>query len=160
MAGTTFTYTANMAEPARAVHAGVNAISFAFNSGAVAFGSACDVVLLGRIPDQATILGGYVAGKHGGATGAHFLLTCVKSTDYTKSGGTVKFDQANGSFTLSATAASIFQIANPVRVSLSADAGTSEAVLYLNVTTGASPTVSVSLHGVIYYVCDGRAASD
>lgn len=160
MAATTLTYTANMAEPARSVHAGVNAISFAFNSGATAFGTACDVALLGRIPDQATILGGYVAGKHGGATGANFLLLAVKSTDYTKSGGTIKFDQVNGSFTLSATAPSLFHVANPVRISLSADAATSEAVLYLNCTTGASATVSVSLHGVLYYVADGRAASD
>lgn len=160
MAAVTLTYTANMASPARAVHAGVNALTFSFNSGAVALGTACDVVLLGRIPNGCTVTGGYVRGRHGGATGAHFLLTAVNALDYSKSGGTIKFDQANGSFTLSQTAASFFDVNGPTRISLSADTTATEAVLYLNCTTGASASVSTSLHGVIYYVCDGREASD
>lgn len=159
MAARTLTYTANMAEPARAVHAGVNALTFAFNSGTTKFGTVSDVALLGRLPNQATITGGYVAGKHLGENGAHFLLLCVNSSDYSKTGATIRFDQTNGTFTLTATAASIFQVTQPVRISLSADATTSEAVLYLNCTTGASESVSTSLHGCIYYVCDGREAS-
>ncbi len=160
MAARTLTYTANMANPAQAVHAGVNVITFAFNSGATKFGTACDVALLGRIPDQATVVGGWVTGKHGGENGAHFLLLAVNANDYTKSGGTIKFDATNGSFTLTATAASTFTVKYPVRISLSADTTTSEAVLYLNCTTGASETVSTSLHGAILYTCDGRTTSD
>ena len=147
MAIVTLTYTANMAEPAGEVHAGVNAISFAFNSGGTAFGTACDVALLGRVPNGCTILGGYVSGQGGGAGGANFLLTAVNSGD------------TNGSFTLSATAASHFTVRYPVRISLSADATVSDAVLYLNCVTGASAAASLSVHGVLYYTCDGRETS-
>jgi hypothetical protein len=160
MAARTLTYTANMAEPARSGHVGVQAVTFNFNSGATKFGTVSDVALLGRIPNGCTVTGGYVRGRHGGADGAHFLLLAVNSQDYTKSGGTIKMDQANGSFTLTQTAASLFHVNGPIRISLSADATTSEAVLYLNCTTGASESVSCSLHGVIYYVNDGRAASE
>jgi hypothetical protein len=156
MAIVTLTYTANMSEPARAGHSGVQSVLFAFNSGATAWGTACDVVLLGRLPPHCTVLGGYVRGQHGGATGVHCLLTAVDANDMTKSGGTIKMDQANGSFTLSATAASLFHINGPTKISLSADSTASSAVLYLNCTTGASASVSTSLNGVIYYVADGR----
>lgn len=149
MAGVTFTYTANMATPAMAPHNGVQAITFAFNSGAAKFGSVSDVVLLGRIPDQAVVVGGQINGKST-AGAIHLMLLAVNSGDFTKSGGTIY-----GSFTISATAAK-FEIDNPVRISLSADATTSEAVLYLNCTTGASGTVSTSVNGTIYYVADGR----
>ena len=149
MAGVTFTYTANMAAPAPSAHTGVQAISFAFNSGAAKFGSISDVVLLGRIPNHATVVGGQINGKSTSAA-IHCMLLAVNSTDYSKSGGTIY-----GSFTISATAAK-FEIDNAVHISLSADATTSEAVLYLNCTTGASGTVSTSLNGTIYYVADGR----
>lgn len=149
MAAVTFTYTANMSAPAPSAHTGVQAITFQFNSGASKFGTLSDVVLLGRIPDQAVVVGGQINGTSAAAA-IHCMLLAVNSTDYTKSGGTVY-----GSFTISATAAK-FEIEQPVRISLSADATTSEAVLYLNCTTGASGTVSTSLNGVIFYVADGR----
>jgi hypothetical protein len=149
MAGTTFTYTANMAEPARAVHAGVNAINFTFNSGASKFGTLSDVILLGKIPNGATVVGGQIHGTSGAAA-IHCMLLAVNSQDYTKSGGTIY-----GSLTISATQAK-YDIIVPVKVSLSADASTSEAVLYLNCTTGASGTVSTSINGVIFYTADGR----
>src|SRR5512139_2325104 len=149
MAATTFTYTANMAEAARSVHAGVNALTFAFNSGASKFGTLSDVVLLGKIPNGAVITGGHIDGTSGSAA-IHCVLLAVNSQDFTKSGGTVY-----GSLTISATAQR-FSIYGPIKVSLSADATTSEAVLYLNCTTGASGTVSTSINGVINYVADGR----
>ncbi len=152
MAARTLTYTANMADSARAVHAGVNALVFEFNSGATKFGTVSDVALLGRLPPHCTVLGGYVRGKHAGADGAHFLLLAVDANDFTKSGGTIKMDQANGSFTLTATAASLFHVNGPTKISLSADSTATSAVLYLNCTTGASETVSTSLNGVLYYM--------
>ena len=156
MGTVTLTYTANMSEPARAGHNGVQALLFAFNSGATAWGTQCDVALLGRLPPHCIVLGGYVRGKHGGATGVHCLLSAVDANDFSKSGGTILMDQANGSFTLSATAASLFHINGPTKISLSADSTASSAVLYLNATTGASASTSTSLNGVIYYVADGR----
>lgn len=160
MAIVTLTYTANMAESARAVHAGVNALTFSFDP-ATAWGTACDVCLLGRIPRGATITGGYVSGYHIGATGVHCLLLTVDGLDYSKSNQTIKFDQASGTFTLSGTAAGAqFNITRPLRISLSADSTASDAVLYLNATTGASATTSFSIAGTIYYVCDGRETSD
>ena len=149
MAATTFTYTANMAEPARSAHVGVQALTFAFNSGANKFGTLSDVVLLGKIPNGAVITGGHIDGASGAAA-IHCVLLAVNSGDFSKSGGTVY-----GSLTISATAQR-FSIYGPIKVSLSADATTSEAVLYLNCTTGASGTVSTSINGVINYVADGR----
>ena len=152
MAGRTLTYTANMANPAQAVHAGVNAITFSFNSGTTKFGTVSDVALLGRLPPHCVVLGGYIRGKHLGENGMHGLLLAVDANDFTKSGGTIMFDQTNGSFTFTATAASLLHVNGPTKISLSADSVASSAVLYLNVTTGASESVSTSVNGVIYYM--------
>ncbi|MCO5760737.1 MAG: hypothetical protein NHG36_04375 [Chromatiaceae bacterium] len=149
MAASTFTYTANMAEPARACHTGVQSINFAFNSGASKFGTLSDVVLLGKVPNGCVVTGGHIDGTSGAAA-IHCMLLAVNSQDLTKSGGTIY-----GSLTISATQQR-FSIYGPIKISLSADATTSEAVLYLNCTTGASGTVSTSINGVIYYVADGR----
>ena len=149
MAGVTYTYTANMAETARAGHVGVQAITFAYNSGANKMGSISDVVLLGKIPNGAVVVGGVLYGNSTAAA-THYMLLAVNPNDYSKSGGTIY-----GSFTVSTTAVK-YNIDGPIKISLSADATTSEAILYLNCTTGASPTVSTSLNGVIYYVADGR----
>jgi len=152
MAGVTLTYTANMAEPARAVHAGVNAVIWNYNSGATAFGSISDVVCLGKIPAHCTILPGSVI-RMGVSTAAavHYVLLGVDANDYSKSGGTIY-----GSMTQS-TGANTFTITQPVKVSLSADSTAAHAVLYMNCTTSASPTVSVSMQGCLLYVCDGRS---
>ena len=152
MAGITMTYTANMAEPARAVHAGVNALVFSFNSGATAFGSISDVALLGKLPPHCIVLPGSTIRAGVSTAGAvHYTLTAVDQNDFTKSGGTVY-----GSFTQS-TGAANFTVLQPVKISLSADSTASHAVLYLNCTTSASPTVSVSLQGCILYTADGRS---
>jgi hypothetical protein len=152
MAGVTFTYTANMAESARAVHAGVNAIIWDFNSKAVACGSISDVICLGKIPAHCTILPGSVITMGASAAAAvHWMLLGVDSADYTKSGGTIY-----GSMTQT-TAKAIFTVDRPTKVSLSADSTAAHAVLYLNCTTSASPTVSVSIQGCLLYTCDGRS---
>ena len=152
MAARTLTYTANMANAAASVHAGVNAVMFQFNSGTTKFGTQSDVALLGRLPPHCVVLGGYIRGKHLGENGMHGLLLAVDANDFTKSGGTIMFDQASGSFTLTATAASLFHVNGPTKISLSADSTASSAVLYLNITTGASESVSTSINGVIYYM--------
>ena len=151
MAAQTLTYTANMAENCRAPHIGVNVINFEFNSGATAFGTACDVVLLGKLPAHCTVLPGSVINAGTKGTAAHFVLLAVDANDFSKSGGTVY-----GSFTMSATAAK-YTIDRAVKVSLSADSTATHAVLYCNCTTGTDDSASVSLAGSIFYVADGRA---
>jgi len=157
MAARTLTYTANMSVPARSNHVGVQALTFAFNSGANLFGTVSDVALLGKIPNGATILGGHIHGKTAAATSTIFILSTVNSLDFTKSA------QVIGTFTASATGATLVNLSEnqllPLRVSLSADATTTEAVLYCNCTAGPSETASVSINGVIYYVADGRDTS-
>ena len=152
MAGVTLTYTANMANPAIANHVGVNAVIWNFNSGATAFGSISDVVCLGKIPAHCTILPGSVI-RMGVSTAAavHYMLLGVDANDYSKSGGTIY-----GSMTQS-TGAAAFTVQKPVKISLSADSTAAHAVLYMNCTTSASPTVSVSMQGCLLYVCDGRS---
>lgn len=157
MAARTITYTANMSEPARANPLGVNVLTFDFNSGATKFGTLSDVALLGKIPQPCTIIGGFIRGGARGTTDpAHFLLTAVHPDDFTKSGGTVLFGTGSGSFTTSAGGINGLAVGNISRISLSADATVSHAVLYLNCTTGTTETASQSLQGAIYYVCDGR----
>lgn len=148
MAATTFTYTANMAEPARAVHAGVNSISWDFLAAGASTkaGTLSDVVLLGKIPAHCTIVHSNIAFGASGAAAIHWTLTAVDANDFTKSGGTVY-----GSMTQS-TALAEFRSYRPTKISLSADSTASHAVLYLNCTTGGSGTVSTSLYGNIQYI--------
>jgi hypothetical protein len=151
MANATFTYTANMAVEANTNHAGVQALCWDFNSGASDCGSSGDAVLLGKLPAHCTVVGGHFYGGSP-ADAIHGLLYAMRPDDFSKSGGTIY-----GSFTISATVQR-FDIRGPVRISLSADCTAAHAVVYWDVTTGASGTGSTSLHGVIYYVNDGRNA--
>jgi hypothetical protein len=156
MAARTIT-TVNMLDSARAASPGVQVLTFDFNSGATKFGTVSDVALLGKIPQPCTIVGGVIYGGARNTTDpAHFLLTAVHPDDFTKSGGTIVFGSGTGSFTTSAGGVNSAQVGKLSRISLSADATVSHAVLYLNCMTGTTESVSQSLHGAILYVCDGR----
>ena len=157
MAAATLTYTANMSEPSRAIHAGVNALTFSFNSGATKIGTTSDVILLGKIPNGATVVEGWISGSTG-ATSQKWQLSAVNSGDFTKSGGTLLLGDTAGTMTV-VTGAVRFNLLQAKRVSLSADATVASAILYLNCLAG-TETVSVSLQGCIMYVCDGREQSD
>jgi hypothetical protein len=157
MAATTWTYTANMAEAPRAIHAGVNALTFSFNSGGSKIGTTSDVILLGKIPNGATVVEGWITGNTA-ATAQKWQLSAVHPDDFTKSGGTLLLGDASGTMTV-VTGVVRFNLIQAKRVSLSADVTTAHAVLYLNCLAG-TETVSVSLQGCIMYVCDGRAQSD
>jgi hypothetical protein len=157
MAGVTFTYTANMAEAARAVHSGINALTFSFNSGASKIGTVSDVVLLGKIPNGATVVDAWITGV-AASTAQKWQLSAVNPGDFTKSGGTLLIGDAAGTMTVVATLAR-FTLNQAKRISLSADTTASHAVLYLNCLAG-TETASVSLQGCIMYVADGRSSSD
>jgi hypothetical protein len=157
MAATTWTYTANMAEAPRAIHAGVNALTFSFNSGGSKIGTTSDVILLGKIPNGATVVEGWITGNTA-STAQKWQLSAVHPDDFTKSGGTLLLGDASGTMTV-VTGVVRFNLIQAKRVSLSADVTTAHAVLYLNCLAG-TETVSVSLQGCIMYVCDGRAQSD
>ena len=151
MAGTTFTYTANMAESARSVHAGVNAITFAFNSGASKFGTLSDVVLLGKIPNGAVITDWYLNFTTKAETQTMELVLLA-----TESGGTFSvYATLEASLTASATGAITSIGYRPIKVSLSDDRAVQHVVLALNVSTGASGTVSFSTYGQLRYQSDG-----
>ncbi len=157
MAATTWTYTANMAEAPRAIQAGVNALTFSFNSGGSKIGTTSDVILLGKIPNGATVVEGWITGNTA-STAQKWQLSAVHPDDFTKSGGTLLLGDASGTMTV-VTGVVRFNLIQAKRVSLSADVTTAHAVLYLNCLAG-TETVSVSLQGCIMYVCDGRAQSD
>lgn len=157
MAAATLTYTANMAEPSRAVHAGINAICFSFNSGATKIGTTSDVILLGKIPNGCTVVDGWIAGNTA-ATSQKWQLSAVHPNAFGTSGGTLLLGDAAGTMTV-VTGVVRFNLLQAKRISLSADATVASAVLYLNCLAG-TETVSVSLQGALFYVCDGRETSD
>ena len=155
-ANTTYTYTANMAETSRAVHAGINALTFSVLRSA-AFGTVSDVILLGKIPNGATIVDAWaeIITK---STAQKWQFSCVNPGDFTKSGGTLLMGDTAGTMTAVSTIAR-FTLNAPLRVSLSADTVYAYTVLYANCLAG-TETTSLSMQGCIMYVCDGREASD
>lgn len=151
MAARTLTYTINMAAPPRGLHVGMNVIPFDCNSGATKFGTLSDVFLLGKIPNGALITDVNIRFGAQASAAAHAALVLLG----TDAGGTfTTVSTLIGSMTASLTAAT-FSSYVPTKLSLSDDRAVQYAVLALNVTTGASETVSFSFQGVVKYLADG-----
>lgn len=154
MAARTLTYTINMAGVPKARHSGVNTIAFDFNSGTTKLGTLSDVVLLGKVPSGALILGKHfnfgAVTSTAGATWQLQLLAVESAGTYSVYATLVP------SMTSSATAAA-FQDWKPYKLSLSDDRAVQYCVLALNASTGATETVSVSFQGFVQYVTDGSA---
>lgn len=151
MAARTLTYTINMSAPPKGAHIGLNVIPFDFNSGATKFGTLSDVVLLGKVPNGA-LLTDYSVNLGANAGAATHCSLVLLGTD---AGGTfTTLATLIGSMTGS-TAAATFTKHIPYKLSLSDDRAVQYAVLALNVTTGASETVSFSFQGIAKYLADG-----
>ena len=152
MAARTMTYTVNMAASPKAIHAGGNTIAWDFNSGATAFGTLSDVILLGKIPSGALIdLQAVRLGTAKMAASHHALeLLAVESAGTFSLWATLI-----ASMTASSTAAAAFVSYIPKKVSLSDDRAVQYVVLALNCTTGASESASFSTQGMVKYTTDG-----
>lgn len=153
MAATTMTYTLRMSENPKKLHAGVSAVVWDFNSGATAFGTLSDVLLLGKIPNGALLLAQEIRfGAIAGVTAQSFALLLAAQDSPT---GTLStYANLMGSISGS-TAAVTFRSARPVKVSLSDDRAVQYVTLLLNTTTGTSQTVSFSTQGFVTYLSDG-----
>jgi hypothetical protein len=147
----TLTCTANMAAPPRAVHAGVNALVFYKNQAdnvGVIFGTAGDVMLLGKLPNGATLLS--ADGRVGVmSTTLNYVLRVV----YPFAGGTTF---TTISPVLTATSVVRLSLTAPYKVSISDSEPLNYATLQLYVTTGASATTSFSIGGMVLYTADGQ----
>jgi hypothetical protein len=155
MAARTLTYTLNMAKPAQKLHAGVNVLPFAFNSGATKFGTVSDMALLGKIPNGALFTGADIQfGVQGNAASTWTLLMLVTDADGTFS--TYATLASAASVTANASTVQQYRYCIPQKVSLSDDRAVQHVVLALNCTVGPSETASFSFHGTATYLSDGR----
>jgi hypothetical protein len=140
-----------MAAPPRAVHAGVNALVFSKNqadNAGVIFGTAGDVMLLGKLPNGATLLS--ADGRVGVmSTTLNYVLRVV----YPFAGGTTF---TTISPVLTATSVVRLSLTAPYKVSISDSEPLNYATLQLYVTTGASATTSFSIGGMVLYTADGQ----
>jgi hypothetical protein len=145
------TYTINMANPPKGLHAGTNVVPFDFNSGATKLGTLSDVVLLGKVPNGALITDANVRLGAQASAASHWALQLLAIEAL----GTFSvLSTLIASMTASLTAA-VFSSIIPTKVSLSDDRAVQYAVLALNCTTGASETVSFSLQGSLKFLADG-----
>ena len=151
MAATTISYAVNMAKVPLSIEKGVQQLAFHFNSGATAFGTTSDVVLLGKVPNGALITDKNLRiGAQGNANFSVLLLAVEANGTYSTYASLFA-----AAVTASQTAAQVFSDVQPVKVSLSDDRAIQYTVLALNCTSGASATASFSLQGFIQYVADG-----
>ena len=152
MAARTMTYTVNMAASPKGVHAGGNVVVWDFNSGATAFGTLSDVLLLGKIPNGALIDMQAVRFGVTPQQAAHFSLELLA----VESAGTFSlWATLIASMTATQTAAAQFQSYIPKKVSLSDDRAVQHVILALNCKTGASESASFSTQGFVSYRTDG-----
>ncbi len=152
MAARTLTYVNFLTGP-KAAHIGVNSVPFDFNSGATKFGTLSDMALLAKIPNGAVI------------TDMNMIIGAKKQDGAAYTAGLVLLAvDAQGTYSqiqvliasMTATAAAVtFNNYLPYKLSLSDDRAIKYAVLALNVTTGASETVSTSFQGSVKYITDG-----
>ena len=156
MAARTMTYTVNMSAQPRMTHVGANVVAWDFNSGATKFGTISDVVLLGKIPSGALITSQNIRFGLSPMTagGAHYALELLA----VEAQGTFSlWATLIASMTATATAVCTFESFIPKKVSLSDDRAVQYVVLALNVTTGATETVSVSTQGFVHYFTNGSS---
>ena len=153
MSATTMTYTVNMAANPKKLHAGVCALAWDFNSGAVKFGTISDVLLLGKIPNGALLLAQEIRfGAVAGVTAQSFALLLAAQDSPT---GTLStYANLMGSLSAS-TGAVTFRSARPLKISLADDRAVQYVTLMLNTTTGDSQTASFSTQGYVTYLSDG-----
>ena len=152
MAGTTYTYTPQMQNQPKAPHTGVVAMPIDWLIGGTnKFGTASDVALLGKIPSGAVITDWYLNFTTLSESAVMSLVLLA-----TESGGTFSvYATLESTLTASATAAITSVGYRPVKVSLSDDRAVQYVTLALNVTAGASGTVSFSTYGQLRYTADG-----
>ena len=151
MAARTLTYTINMAATPKKLHVGLNTIPFNITI-PTAFGTLSDMYLLGKVPNGALVTDADI--RFGitpnAAVHAALILMAVDALGTFSTIATLI-----GSMTATSTAATTFSSRIPQKVSLSDDRAVQYAVLALNVTTGASETVSLSFQGSIKFLSDG-----
>lgn len=151
MAARTLTYTVNMAATPKKTHVGLNTVPFSVTI-PTAFGTLSDMYLLGKVPNGALITDASIrfgATPQQAVHSALILLVTDALGTYSTHATII------GSMTATQTAACVFTSAIPLKVSFSDDRAVQFATLALNVTTGASETVSFSFHGNVKYLSDG-----
>ena len=154
MAAATYTYTINMASAPKGAHIGQNVVAWDFNSGASKAGTLSDVILLGKIPSGALIVGADLRFGAELMEAAHWSLVLLA----TEASGTFStYATLIASMTASSTAATTYRTVIPSKVSLSDDRAVQYVTLALNCTTGASGTVSFSTQGTVRYLSDGSS---
>lgn len=152
MAARTLTYTPNWGS-VRQLHAGNSTVAWDFNSGTGKFGTLSDVLLLGKIPNGAILTQKNVRLGVTGAAAVHYQLQLLAVES---NGAYSLITNLMASITASPTAA-VYTDVIPYKLSLSDDRAVQYAVLALNVSTGATETVSTSIQGFVDYISDGRA---
>lgn len=132
------------------LHAGLVAVSFAYNSGATKFGTVSDALFLAKIPHGATIHD-MVLRYHQKAD-TQFVGQVLLRT-----GSTSAEQIVVDTFTASATGGAVTVRGNGFpRLNSHSDADTvRHGTLILNVQVG-TETVSVSLAGTVFYSMDGN----
>ena len=152
MAGVTYTYTPQMGGQARATVDGLNVLPIDYKPGGTnKFGTLSDVALLGKIPNGALITDWYL--NFTTLSEAVVMELVLLATE--ASGTYSVYATLDSSLTASATAAITSVGYRPIKVSLSDDRAVQHVVLALNVSTGASGTVSFSTYGTLKYLTNG-----
>ena len=152
MAGVTYTYTPQMSGQPKKLDNGVVSIPIDFKPGVSnKFGTLSDVALLGKIPSGAVITDWYL--NFTTLSEAVVMELVLLATE--ASGTFSVYATLEASLTASATGAITSIGYRPVKVSLSDDRAVQHVVLALNVSTGASGTVSFSSYGQLRYQSDG-----
>lgn len=152
MAGTTYTYTPQMAGQPKSAHTGEQVIPVDMLIGGTnKFGTISDMVLLGKLPNGACINDWYFNITTTAESAVYSLVLLA-----TESAGSFSvYATLESTITTSATAAVTTIGYRPVKVSLSDDRAVQHVVLALNCTAGASGTVSTSIYGTLRYSADG-----
>jgi hypothetical protein len=130
----------------RAIHAGLNVATATYTLNAAASTTLSDVLLMVKIPDQATIVDGYVVGTNGSA-----------ATTF-KIGTSADDDALHVAASFSATAQlTRFSAATlPFKVSISDDAEPKWTYVKMERTANASGTLTESIRLVVKYVMPGN----
>jgi hypothetical protein len=157
MAATTLTVTLNVSpsvSPRDSHRGGVTSVSFTKASGATAFGTAADVMLLSKLPNMARVLDTNVTLNTKAAT-THWRLLAYHPESVGSNGtlGTLSINAViMGTFTVAAAGYANLngEFFHP-QISISDDAAVQFCVLGLQCTTGASATTSFSINGNVVY---------
>lgn len=144
---TDYTATTYM-NPAKRVHAGVNAVAISYNSGATAL-AAADIVLLAKIPHGARIVDFWE--DHSTGATAHAVSFGLKTGG---PGGSATYSLLI-SAGAQATKNRLSIMGIPPLVSVSDASGERFGVLAAKVAETGTATTSLKINCVCLYVCDG-----